>query len=222
MSRSNREERLAAELEVMRALARESSILQFESQGDPPDRYTITLCGRGIKRAAAYRAEIEYVDRHECEIRLGYGFPERPPEVRWLTPIFHPNISYSGYVNLKDCGLVWEKDLALDVVCERIWDLARLAWFDLDTATNFSAKNWFGQEQQITLPVDARPLRDQGGPSPSNVIHYERGPAGSPALTDDGILYIGEDTPTPELPRPQRRPARRRKDDDDVLYIGDD
>jgi ubiquitin-protein ligase len=224
VSKTDREERLAAELEVMRALAKESSILEFESQGDPPDRYTITLRGRGIKRASAYRDETEYVDRHECEIRLGYGFPDRPPEVRWLTPIFHPNISYSGYVNLKDCGLSWEKDLTLDVICERIWDLARLAWIDLDAATNFSAKNWIDQQHKITLPVDTRPLRDQGGPSASNVIQYQRGPAGSPTLSDEGILYIDENTPTPELPqpRPRPRPMPRRRDDDDVLYIGDD
>ena len=34
MSSTDREKRLAAELEVMRELAKESSILQFESEGD--------------------------------------------------------------------------------------------------------------------------------------------------------------------------------------------
>ena len=219
MSSTDKKQRLAAELEVMRALAGQSSILQFESEGDPPERYKITLRGRGINRASSYQAEVEYLDRHECEIRLGYGFPERPPEVRWLTPVFHPNISYSGSVKLEDCGLDWQEDLTLDVVCERIWDLARLAWIDLETARNISAKKFFSEQREITLPVDARPLRDQGGPSPSNVMHYQRGP-GSPAVADDGILYIGEDTPTPELPR--RSPTRRPRDDDDVFYIGDD
>ena len=220
MPSADREKRLADELEVMRALAKQSSILEFESEGDPPDKYRITLHGRGINRGSSYHAEVEYIDQHECEIRLRFGFPERPPEVRWLTPIFHPNISYGGYVKLEDCGLTWEENLTLDVVCERIWDLARLAWVDPETAKNYSAKKWFSEQQEITLPVDVRPLRDRGGPSPSNVIHYQRGPA-LPTATDDGILYIGEDTPTPELPR--RPPIRpRRDDDDDVLYIGDD
>jgi len=221
VSSTEREQRLAAELDVMRALAKQSSILEFEPDGDPPDRYTITLRGRGIKRGASYGADVEYVDQHKCEIRLGYRYPQQPPEVRWLTPVFHPNISYSGFVKLGECGLTWEQDLTLDVVCERIWDLARLAWFDLDTARDHSAKKWFSEQREVSLPIDARPLRDRGGPSPANVIHYQRGAAPSPASADDGILYIGEDTPTPPLPR--RRPVRPRRDqDDDILYIGDD
>ena len=178
------------------------------------------LRGRGIKRASAYRDEIQYVERHECEIRLGYSFPQRPPEVRWITPVFHPNISYSGYLDLKVCGLSWQEDLSLEVVCERVWDLARLAWFDLDTASNHSAKKWFAESCDLRLPVDARPLRDLGGPAASNVVHYQRGPASSTPKTDEGILYIGEDTPTPKLPQP--RPRRRPNDDDYILYIGDD
>jgi ubiquitin-protein ligase len=219
VSSTDKKERLAAELEVMRALAGQSSILQFEPEGEPPDRYKITFRGRGINCTSSFHAEVEYLDRHECEIRLGYGFPERPPEVRWLTPVFHPNISYSGLVKLEDCGLDWNRDLTLDVVCERLWDLARLAWMDLETARNMSAKTFFSEQRKITLPVDMRPLRDQGGPSPSNVIHYQRGP-GSPTVGDNGVLYIGEETPTPQLP--QRRPSRGRTDDDDILYIGDD
>jgi ubiquitin-protein ligase len=220
VSSTDRDQRLAAEHEVMRALAKQSSILDFEAEGDPPNRYVVTMRGKGINRASSYRAEVEYVNRHECEIRMGYGFPKQPPELRWMTPIFHPNISYSGYLKLKECGLRWEEDLSLDVVCERLWDLARLAWLDVDTAVNYSAKKWFAEQQEVRLPVDARPLRDRGGPSPSNVIHYQRGPASSPALAEDGILYIDENTPTPELPK--RRPTRRRRDDDDILYIGDD
>jgi ubiquitin-protein ligase len=218
---TDREERLAAELEVMRALAKQSSILEFESAGDPPDRYKITLRGRGINRGSSFSTEVEYIDRHECEIRLGYGFPKRPPDVRWLTPISHPNITYSGYFQLADCGLTWQEDLTLDILCERLWDVARLAWLDLETAKNYTVKRWFSEQQDLTLPVDDRPLRDRGGPSPSNVIHYQHGPV-PPTAADDGILYIDEDTPAPDLP-PRRGPTRPQTDnDDDILYIGDD
>jgi ubiquitin-protein ligase len=221
VSGSERDKRLAAELESLQALAKQSSIFEFEASGNPPERYTITFRGRGIKRTTSYDDQVDYIDRHQCEIRLGSGFPEQPPEVRWLTPILHPNISYSGYLNLKDCGVAWQKDLTLDVVCERLWDLARLAWVDLETATNFSAKNWFGKQRDIALPTDARPLRSGAGPSAANVIRYTRGPAPAPPTTADGVLYIGEDTPAPELPR--GRPTRPRTGgDDDVLYIGDE
>jgi ubiquitin-protein ligase len=219
VSSTDRKQRLAAELEVMRDLVKQSSVLEFEAEGEAPDRYAITLRGRGIKRVSSHADTIEYGDLHKCEIRLGYDFPQRAPEVRWLTPIFHPNVSYSGSVNLKECGLAWESGLTLGVVCERIWDLARLAWMDLETATDASAKRWFGQHRELALPLDARPLRDRAGPAPANVVRYEHGLPPSTSA-GDGILYIGEDTPVPELPR--RKPVRRPKDDDDILYIGDE
>ena len=100
----NRRERLATELEAMRALRKTSSILSFESSGDPPDRYTLTFSGRGICRASSSRSEIEYVDQHRVEIRLPYSYPQRPPDIRWTTPILHPNISFSGFINVKDIG----------------------------------------------------------------------------------------------------------------------
>jgi len=214
----DQKQRLTAEHEVMQDLARRSSILQFETESDPPERYEITFRGRGISRAATYRTDVEYLDVHRCEILLKYGYPERPPQVRWLTPIFHPNISFSGRIDLKKCGLVWEEDMTLDVVCERLWDLCRGAWIDLPTADNYSAKSWYEQQRDVTLPVDARTLFDQGGPSPSNVFRYQHGDA--PTTANDDVLYIGEDTPVP--PPPVRPTRRRQQNGDDVFYIGDD
>jgi ubiquitin-protein ligase len=202
----NRKERLKAELEAMRALARQSSVLEFEAEGDAPDKYKLTFRGRGIKCRPARGATVEYVDLHRCEVRLGIDFPRRPPEVRWLTPIFHPNISYSGYLNLKDCGLTWAEGLTLDVLCERFWDMARLAWFDLAAAMDSMAKIWFHTQRDVSIPVDARVLRDRAGPSPTNVIRYQHGPAGTQLSGDDGVLYIGGDAATPP-PAPSESPS---------------
>jgi hypothetical protein len=168
---------------------------------------------------------VEYIDRHECEIRLDDDFPERPPSVRWLTPIYHPNVSFDGSVNLEHCGLVWTADQNLGVVCERMWDLARLAWMDLDKATNRSAKDFFSKQQDIALPLDDRPLRDLAAASPSNIVQSQDVPASQAAgpspTVDDGILYINDNTPTPDTP--QRGPdPRRPSEDDDILHIGDD
>jgi hypothetical protein len=137
-------------------------------------------------------------------------------------------VSFSGLINVNDIGLTWEKDLGLDVLCERLWDVARLSFMNLDRAANYSAKNWLEDECTIPLPVDARPLRDKHAPTGSNVIRYQRKgtvgtPPSGPPLGQD-IFYIGEETPTPDLPQPVRRmPAGRpRPSDDDVIYIGDE
>jgi len=215
---SEQPQRLKAELEAIRALEQESSLFDFDTDGDPPTSYTVTFRGKAIKRDLASKAEVEIHELHRCQIRLPYSFPERPPEIRWLTPIFHPNISFSGMIKLDDIGLPWDKDLHLDVICERLWDMARLAFVNLDKATNYSAKNWVAKNSDVRLPVDPRPLRGGPPPASSNVIRYQRraGPVRPESAGGEEVFYIGEDTPTPELPK------RRPPDEDDVLYIGDE
>ncbi|MDP6554783.1 MAG: ubiquitin-conjugating enzyme E2 [Pirellulaceae bacterium] len=226
MTQQERHERLAAELEAMRALKKATSILDFEFTGDPPDRYSITLRGKGISRDTSPRADVEFVKFHKIDVRLPFSFPRRPPDIRWITPIFHPNISFSGFINLKDVGLPWDQDLGLDVVCERLWDVARLQYMDLSKATNYAAKNWFDDESTLQLPVDDRALRDRTAPQGGNVIRYQRRGderLSLPASRDAGdVLFIGEDTPTPPLPIRSPPIRHRTEGDDDLFYIGDD
>ena len=128
-------------------------------------------------------------------------------------------------MNLTDIGLSWNKDVPLDLVCERLWDAARAEFLNLSKASNYAAKNWFEKECEFPLPVDPRPLRDKGGASGSNVVRYQRRAGQGVQLAGAGrdVMFIDENTPTPDLP--ERKPyvpvARRRpRGDGDVLYIG--
>ena len=225
---SNREERLRSELAAIEALQAESSILDFTTENDPPDRYVISFRGLGINRGTSPDASIESIDLHRCELKLPYSYPRRPPDIRWRTPIYHPNISFSGLVKLRDVGMPWDEDLGLDIVLERLWDVARLAYVDEQRACNYSAKNWLKGQTAIALPADNRPLRDKTAPSGSNIIQYERRQPGQielPRSTTeaDDVLYIDDNTPTPEIPQ-TRPPSRTRNTsgDDEVFYIGDE
>jgi len=238
MTENTREQRLATDLISLQALKKGSTLFDFESTGDPPDRYTIIFRGKGISGDSSSASDIKTVELHRCDIRLPYSYPRRPPDLRWLTPILHPNISFSGFIKLRDIGLPWEQALGLDVVCERLWDVARLAYLNLDSASNYSAKNWFEDECKLSLPLDRRPLRDKQLPSNANVIRYGRrgessssnklSPTKGQTAGDSDIFFIGEDTPTPQLPPqilPSRRriaPKRRTGGEDDILYIGDE
>ena len=231
MAELTREQRLVADFEALRALKAVSTLFDFEATGEPPDRYAITLRGKGLTRDMSSQADIEFIELHRCDVRLPYSYPDRPPDIRWLTPIFHPNISFSGFLDLRDVGLPWDPELGLDVVCERLWDVARLAYLNLDKATNYAAKNWFDQQTQLQLPLDHRPLRDKAMPAASNVVRYQRRggrrAASPPGSSDADVLFIGEDTPAPELPEPpaaaaRRGPPQRPAADDDVLFIGDE
>lgn len=227
MSRSSRDERLLADFELLRALKRQSTILDLEFTGEPPDRYTLIFHGKGLYRESAAEAQVEFLELHRCDLRLPYSYPERPPDVRWLTPIFHPNISFSGFLNLKDIGLPWDNSIGLDLVCERLWDVARMAYVELPLATNYSAKSWFESSHGLRMPLDARSLRDRVPTTNSNVVRYERRGGSTVVMpnTRSGreLFYIGEDTPLPPVV-PRRGPYRqtRNTDDDDVIYIGDE
>ena len=224
----DREQRLIAELEALRALKKTSTIFDFEATGEAPDRYMIYFRGQGLARETAADAKVDTVELHKVEIRLSYSYPQQPPDIRWSTPILHPNVSFSGFINVKEIGLPWEEDLGLDVLCERLWDVARLAYLDLEGAANYSARQWFENECTIQLPVDLRPLRDKSAPAGSNVVRYRRKGAAAAAPTESptgqDVFYIGEETPTPDLPQPLRRMPTRRPppNDDEVIYIGDE
>ena len=217
MNQTLRRERLLTELEAMQALKNVSTIFDFTANGDPPDRYLLTFRGRGLRRAPL-RTSIETADEHKLEIRLSYSFPDRPPDIRWVTPIYHPNIPASGFVDPADLGLPWRPELGLDVVCERLWDVCRMEYVDAAGAANPSALKWLERQSEYSLPLDPRPLRDSKTPASQNVVRYRR--RGEPEVahrrSDPDVLYIGDDTPTPALPR------RKFGDSGDVLYIGDD
>ena len=221
MSATTRQERLAADCDALESLKRASTILDFETTGSPPDCYSITFRGKGLRRNAT-TGDIVYQNLHQCDLRLTLSYPRYPPDIRWLTPLFHPNISFGGFIRLEDVGIPWTEDLGLDVVCERLWDVARLAYHDVDTAANYVARKWLQEQSRFSLPVDARTLRDKVSSENTNVIGYrrkgDRGLALAQQEDDTDILYIDEDTPIPpvKLGRP-----RYRKDGEDVLFIGD-
>jgi hypothetical protein len=220
--------RLNADRELLAALDAASTIFSCEVTGDPPDRYTLTFRGKGLGRDAAVGSEVGPIELHQIDLRMPYSYPASPPDIRWITPLWHPNVSFSGFVNPADIGLVWTREVPLDLVCERLWDVARLQFLNPNKASNYAAKNWFEKENTFPLPLDPRPLRDSSSPrGPSNVVRYERRAgqgvhfAGAAASSD--VMFIDENTPTPQMPaRVPYIPASRRrpKSGEDVMYIG--
>jgi ubiquitin-protein ligase len=219
---SPREDRLRADHEHLKALDSASSILSLESVGDPPDRYTLTLRGKGLGRDAGSQSEVSILELHQIDMRMPYAYPQSPPDIRWITPILHPNVSFSGFVNLADVGIAWTSEVPIDLVCERLWDVARGEFVNLDKSTNYAAKNWFEKENSFSLPVDSRPLRDRSAGASSNVIRYERRTGGGVGLVGGAteVMFIDENTPTPQMPARQPIPRPRPASGDDVIYIG--
>jgi ubiquitin-protein ligase len=224
VSTEERRQRLESDLQSLNELKEASTIFDFESSGEPPDTYVLVFRGRGIRRDRTAENGVADVDEHRCELRLPHGYPDKPPTLRWNTPTYHPNVTYSGFVALRDLGLPWEKDLGLDAVCERLWDVARFAHIDLENAANFNAKNWITDECTAELPTDDRPLRDTKASAGGNVIRYQRRGEGGvktppvvkaaePADPSEGVFFIGED---------HGKSTRAANDGDGIVFLGDD
>ena len=119
---------------------------------------------RGLWRDAARSRSLE---NHRVEIKLGASYPRTIPEIRWLTPIYHPNISEIGMVCLGGYGTHWVPSVQLDELCMMLWDMARYHNYDIRSPYNRDAALWVANQTTIRFPTDARPLRDlRAGPGP--------------------------------------------------------
>lgn len=157
MHESPRLRRLRSDLAAMQRLCDESSVLRFRVSGKPEQHYVIEFKGKSLARV---RGKIAISERHEVEIKLGSSYPRTMPELRWLTPIYHPNISEIGMVCLGGYGTHWVPSLNLDELCGMLWDMARYHNYDVRSPYNRDAALWVASQGTFTFPLDNRPLRD--------------------------------------------------------------
>ena len=170
MNTSPRSRRLIADYQALRKLRTQSSILQFRTQGDPPERYRIRFYGRGLFLAPTSR-RVRVLTRHEIGIELGASYPRTLPVLTWKTPVYHPNISLNGLVCLGGYSTQWVPSFKLDELCEMLWDMVRMRNFDIKHPYNREAAEWLRGQHADRFPVDRRPLRDLASPEKPAVCH---------------------------------------------------
>ena len=104
---TNRDLRLSGELRKMERLVSHSSFITFEAltrpddlEGKYPEKYEVTftckalIANPGMPSVLTGKIPEQCVGEcHQAEIQLSGQFPDVPPEVRFKTPIFHPNIA---------------------------------------------------------------------------------------------------------------------------------
>ena len=157
MHESPRIRRLRNDLAALERLRSESSVFEFQATGNPPHHYRITFKGKGLWRD---RGKVKIVHNHHVEIKLGASYPRTIPELRWLTPIYHPNISEIGMVCLGGYGTHWVPSVQLDELCMMLWDMVRYHNYDIRSPYNRDAALWVANQTSILFPTDSRPLRD--------------------------------------------------------------
>ena len=153
-----REKRLLKDLQMLTELDQSSDLIEVQHTGDPPLKYIVTYhCTSLIWLEGS--SSPSYANRHQLEIYLHREYPRRPPALKWLTDIFHPNVmppKKNGGV----CIGGWSAAETLDNLCLRIGEMLQYKSFNLDDPLNEEAAEW-AKEHLDSFPVDRRQLLKQ-------------------------------------------------------------
>jgi ubiquitin-protein ligase len=94
---SPRMRRLKADFELMKELDARSDMISFKAvdarPGVPPERYIVTFTCKSISNVDR-SGNPKFSNHHQVEIYLHNQYPQRWPGMKWLTPIWHPNINH--------------------------------------------------------------------------------------------------------------------------------
>ena len=97
MALHGRRARLLLEFEKLLNLEKRSNFIKIEPinriEGMPPEDYVITFSCRGIAGLKPDNSP-RYSDFHQVSMKLSSNFPNQEPYLKWLTPIWHPNIEH--------------------------------------------------------------------------------------------------------------------------------
>ncbi len=162
MSFDIRETRLLNDQKRLRELVNRSEFIHIvSSEGDPPEKYIIQFSCRGIEKLTPSRKPV-IRDAHEVVVYLHAEYPLKQPQLKWLTPIFHPNIHRSGAV----CIGAWWPAKTLDELLLSLGEMVQYKNFDPHDPMNSQAASWALKNKRL-FPIDDRPLK---GESLANLI----------------------------------------------------
>lgn len=97
MALHGRRARLLLEYEKLINLEKRSDFIKIEPidwvEGMPPENYVITFTCRGIVGLNPDNSP-KFDEFHQVSMKLSSDFPNKEPYLKWLTPIWHPNIEH--------------------------------------------------------------------------------------------------------------------------------
>lgn len=146
--------RLQADYDRVRELAANSEFIRIiETEGNPPEKYLIEFTCRGVASIDG-RGQPVITEQHRVGIYLHATYPREMPGMKWLTPIFHPNIGRSGAV----CIDVWYASKSLDELVFMLGEMVQYKNHNPSSPLNPDAAGWAASHRHL-LPIDKRPLR---------------------------------------------------------------
>ncbi len=168
VEQSPRMRRLWADYQLMQELAARSDLIEFTAKsarpGLPPETYIVTYKCKGIL-SVDRQGRPKIGDRHQVEIYLHSQYPQRWPGMKWLTPVWHPNINHINGTVCIDAAW-WTASRSLDRLVLMIGEMVQYKNFHDDpTKPPFpwdpEAARWcreYRAQHPNAFPVDTREL----------------------------------------------------------------
>jgi len=165
---SPRMRRLRGDYQLMEELVAQSDFIEFEAtmprSGLPPERYIVTYKCNGII-GVDRQGRPKTGNRHQVEIYLHNQYPQRWPGMKWLTPIWHPNINHINGTVCIDAAW-WTASRSLDRLVIMIGEMVQYKNFHDDPSKppfpwDPEAARWcraYRSEHPDAFPVDHREL----------------------------------------------------------------
>jgi len=165
---SPRMRRLRADFELMRELAARSDLITFKSVTSapnvPPERYIVTFRCESIIDVDR-SGNPKFGNHHQVEVYLHNQYPQRWPGMKWLTPIWHPNINHLNGTVCIDAAW-WTAGRALDRLVIMLGEMVQYKNFHDDPTQppfpwDAAAARWcreYRAKHPNVFPVDAREL----------------------------------------------------------------
>ena len=170
MSFDIRETRLRNDYQRIRELVNRSDLIRIMyTDGDPPEKYLIQFSCRGVEKLTSTGRPI-YRDVHEVSIYLHAEYPLKQPQLKWRTPIFHPNIHSTGAV----CIGAWWPAKTLDELILTLGEMVQYKNLGPKDPMNSKAASWAIRNKR-QFPVDKRPLKGR-------------------SLEDDIVIFVDEES----------------------------
>jgi ubiquitin-protein ligase len=168
LDQSPRMRRLRGDQELMLELAARSSLISFRAEpvgpGLPPERYIVTFKCKGII-GIDKKGRPKFGEHHQVEVYLHNQYPQRWPGLKWLTPIWHPNINHLNGSVCIDAAW-WTASRSLDRLVIMLGEMIQYKNFHDDPTQppfpwDMEAARWcrgYRANHPDAFPVDKREL----------------------------------------------------------------
>jgi ubiquitin-protein ligase len=154
MSFDIRETRLRNDYKHVRDLVNRSEFIHIlATDGEPPEKYLIRFTCKGVERINSAGMP-KFREVHEVSVYLHAEYPLKQPQLKWQTPIFHPNIHVTGAV----CIGAWWPAKTLDELMLTLAEMVQYKNFDPKDPMNSKAAAWALRHKNL-FPIDKRSLK---------------------------------------------------------------